>query len=110
MDRDRVAGRGGAYTMDVVLRRQQRVEVAPLERARLGQPQPAGRRLVDLLVLRAPIEPDETPGEMVVHGRGGARRNDEREERERAVARAEEQPLTDAAAHAALGHRRPVLG
>ena len=96
--------------MDVVPRRQQRVEVARLERARLGQAQRAAPGVVDLLVLRAPIEADETPGEVVVDGRGGARRNDEREERERAVARAEEQPLTDAAAHAALGHRRLVLG
>jgi hypothetical protein len=37
---------------------------------------------VDLLVLLAPVQADETPGEVVVDGCRRARGNDEREERE----------------------------
>ena len=87
--------------MDVVAWAGQRVEVAGLERAALRGS--ARRRLgEDVLVLRAAVEPDEPPREVVVDRRLQARRDDQREQRQRAVAGAEQQPLADPAAHAAL--------
>ena len=99
MDRHRRLGRRRADAMDVVARREQRVEVARPERAALGQ---LDALVVDLLVLGAAVEADETPGQVVVDRRRRARRDDQREQRERAVPGAEQQPLADAAAHAAV--------
>ena len=64
---------------------------------------------VDRLVLPAAVHADQAPGQVVVHGRLGARRDDQREQRERAVLGAIERVLPDAAAHAALPVRRRVL-
>jgi len=50
----------------------------------------------EVLVLRAGAEAYEAPGEVVVNWRLRAGRHDEREERQRPVGRAEEQPLADA--------------
>src|SRR4051812_40315597 len=64
VDRDRRLRRRRADAMDVVARRQQRVEVAGHEGSALAQRERAAalRLGVDLLVLRAPVQPDEPPG------------------------------------------------
>jgi hypothetical protein len=85
--------------VDVVGRRDERVEVAGFEPALLLERELA---VEDVLVLRAAVEADEAPREVVVDRRLGAARDDEREQRQRAVAGAEQQPLADPAAHAAL--------
>src|SRR6266511_3726133 len=109
MDRHRGLGGRRSHAMDVVRRGEQRVEVAGHECALLGELEPTRVLRVNLLGLRAPVETDEPPREMVIHRCLRARRDDEREERERAVAGTEEQPLPDPAAHAAIGRRRGVL-
>ena len=108
VDRDRGLGRGGAHAVDVVAGRQQHVEVAGHERAPLRQLEAGVVVRVDLLVLGAAVEPHEPPSEVVVHRRLGAGRDHQAEQRQRAVAGPEEQPLADAAAHAALGRRLGV--
>src|SRR5215217_4756739 len=100
VDRDRRLRRGRAHGMDVVGGRQQGVEVAGLERAPLARRDRLARE--DLLVLGAAVEADEPPREVVVDGGPGVRRDDEREQRRRPVAGAEQQPLADAAAHPAV--------
>src|SRR5438067_10584002 len=95
--------------MDVVRRRNERVEVARLKRAALDEPELAAGARVDLLVLRAAVEADEPPREVVVHGCLCVGRNDEREQRERPAVVAAEQPLADPTAHATLGRRLLVL-
>ena len=67
----------------------------------------ADRRLLvtageDGLLLLASVEPDQAPGEVVVHGGRGARRYDEGEETEVAGGGAEKEPLADTAPHPAL--------
>jgi len=62
----------------------------------------ADRRLLvtageDGLLLLASVEPDQAPGEVVVHGGRGARRYDEGEETEVAGGGAEKEPLADTA-------------
>src|SRR6476660_7398989 len=88
--------------MDVVVRRQERVEVAGRERASTRERELRTLRPVELLVLVAPVEADEPPRQMVVHGSHRAGRDDEAEQRERAIGGAEEEPLADATSHAAL--------
>src|SRR5207247_6282684 len=86
MNGDGGRGRRRADAMDVVARRNQRVEVARLEGASLHERELAVLERVDLLVLRPAIEADEAPREVVVHGCLRAGRDDEAEERERGVA------------------------
>jgi hypothetical protein len=96
--------------MDVVARRDQHVEIAGIERSPLDElerPVPLG---VDLLFLRSAIQADEAPGEVIVDRRLRAGGDDEREERQRPVGGAVEEPLRDPAAHAALENRRLELG
>ena len=70
VDRDRRLGRGRAHAVDVVARREQRVEVAGRERARARRARVAAVvARVDLLVLGAAVEPDEAPREVVVDRR-----------------------------------------
>ena len=85
VDRDRGLGRGRAHAVDVVGRRDQRVEVAGAERAALAQPQGAVLAGEDLLVLGPAVQADEAPGEVVVHRGLGPRRHDQAEQRQRAV-------------------------
>src|SRR5581483_1904835 len=92
VDRDRGLGGGRANAVDVVVRRKQRVEVARGERAALRELEGAVPPGEDLLVLRAAVEADEAPGEVVVHRRLGPRRDDEREQRQRAVLGAVQEP------------------
>ena len=103
VDRDRRLRRGRAHAVDVVGRRDEGVEVAGRQRAALDELDAVAALGVDVLVLGPAVEADEAPREMVVHRRLRAGGHDEREERERAVLGAEEQPLADAAAHAAVG-------
>src|SRR5438552_11570226 len=110
VDRDRRLGGGRPHAVDVVARWDQDVEVARLECAMLDELERAVPFRVDLLVLRAEVEADEAPGEVVVDRRLRAGRDDEREERQRAVAGAIEEPLADAAAHPALGRGGSVGG
>jgi hypothetical protein len=91
--------------VDVVGRRDQGVEVAGFESALLLERE---RVVEDLLVLSAAVQADQAPGEVVVHGCLGAARDHEREQRQRAVAGAEQQPLADAAAHPAVRIALPV--
>src|SRR5579862_3481170 len=109
MERDRRLGGCRPHPMDVVARWDQDVEVPRHERAPLDPFESVVPKREDLLVLRASIEADETPGQVVVDRGLRARRNDEREERERAVASAEEERLADAAAHPALRRGRLEL-
>ena len=114
VDGDGRLGGRRPHPVDVVVRRDQRVEVARTERPALDELERAASLRVDLLVLHAAIEADEPPGEVVVDRRLRAGRHDEREEGQRAVARAVEEPLADAPAHPALrrigpiGRRQPV--
>src|SRR6266536_2706658 len=104
VDRDRGRGRCRAHPVDVVLGRNQHVEVPARERARLHDYELAVvAQCVDLLLLCAAVEADETPGKMIVNGGLRPRRDDEAEQRQRRVAGAKEQPLADAAAHPGLG-------
>ena len=63
----------------------------------------------DILVLRAAVEPDQTPGEMVVDGGLRAGRDDQRREGQAAVAGAVEEPGADAGAHPAPRGRLLIL-
>ena len=65
--------------MDVVARRQQRVEVAGPERAARDRSRPSSRG-VELLVLAAAVQADQPPREMVVDRGRRAGRDDEREQ------------------------------
>src|SRR5436305_5248206 len=104
MNGHRRVRRRGADPVDVVARRDERVEVAGLEPASLDQPQTgAAIALEDLLVLRSAVQTDEAPREVVVHRRLRLGGNDEAEQRERAVARSVEQPLADPTTHPTLG-------
>src|SRR5581483_12109360 len=85
VDRDRRLVGGRPHPVDVVLRREERVEVARLQRSRPDALEAAGKRPVELLVLVSAIEADEAPRQVVVHGRHLPRRHDEAEEAERAV-------------------------
>ena len=85
------------------------VEVARPERPPLDEAEVVAVAGEDLLVLLAPVEADETPGEVVVDGGRRAGRDDESEERERLVLGPVEEPLADPAAHAAPGYRRSQL-
>ena len=78
------------------------VEVARLERPPPHEIDRALSRPVDLLVLVAPVEADQAPGEVVVDRGHRAGRDHEAEEAEVARIGAEDQPLPDAAAHPAL--------
>ena len=98
-----------AHAVDVVARRDERVEVARGERTPLGELEGAVPLRVDLLVLAAAVEADEAPRQMVVDRRLRGGRHDEREERERAVVGAVEKPLADPATHAAVLCRLRVL-
>ena len=71
--------------MDVVAWREQPVEVARLERTAADELEHPGPGAVELLVLVASVEPDEAPGEVVVHRRRRSGRDDEAEQAERAV-------------------------
>src|SRR5215510_4653823 len=95
--------------MDVVPWRDQDIEVAGLQRTLLDELESPAMLAVDLFVLSPPIEADEPPGEVVVDRGLRARRHDEREQRQRAVVGAVEEPLADSAAHAALRRRGLVL-
>ena len=95
--------------MDVVVRREECVEVARLQRAPLDEPQLLALARVDLLVLLAAVQADEAPGEVVVDRRRRAGGDDEREEGERLVLGPVEEPLADPAAHAAARNRRGEL-
>jgi Tol biopolymer transport system component len=110
VDRHRRLRRRRPDAVDVVGRRDEGVEVARTERALLDELERAAPPGVDLLVLGAAVQADEPPGEVVVDRRLRRRRHDEREQRQRPVAGAVEQPLADAAAHAALRRRGLVLG
>src|SRR5437660_7261505 len=85
MDRDGRLRRSSADAMDVVRRRNERIEVARLERAALEEPEPGVTVRVDLLVLCAAVQADEPPRKVIVHRGFRTGRDDEREERERAV-------------------------
>src|ERR1051326_3804600 len=101
--------------MNVVLRRDQRVEVAGGERAPGDELERTFTSREDLLLLRAAVETDEPPRQVVVNGSLHAGRDDQAEERECPVAGAVEQPLADPAAHPALrrrsakSRRKPVV-
>jgi hypothetical protein len=56
---------------------------------------------IDNFGLLAAIKPYQTPGQVIVHGRGLAGWDHQAEQAERSIARAEEQPLSDPATHAA---------
>src|ERR1043165_9919986 len=99
-DRARGLGLDRADAVDVVLWGDQLVEIPRDERPRLDQLERAVALGVDVLVLRALVEAYEPPREVVVHRGLRARRHHQREERERAIFRAEEKPLADPAAHA----------
>ena len=99
--------------MDVVARRQQRVELAGVHRLGPRHLQVGARGVgavvhppVDRLELAAAIDADEAPGQVVVHRRLGAGGDHQREQRQRAVLGAIERVLPDTAAHAALRVRR----
>src|ERR671937_770165 len=96
--------------MDVIAWRNQDVEIARAERTTLHELESAIRFRVDLLVLRPAVEADEPPSQVVVDRRLRAGRNYEREERQRAVLCEVEEPLPDAAAHAALRGGGLVVG
>ena len=103
-----IAGRGDL--VDVVVGWDQREELAALDLVvRLHLDALVGEG-VDVLVLGALVEANQTPGEMVVDRRRLARRHDEREQAERAVLRAVQGPLSDPLAHAALWCIGHVLG
>ena len=55
--------------MDVVVRREERVQLAGPQRPPLDERELVAVARVDLLILLSAIETDETPGEVVVHGR-----------------------------------------
>ena len=103
--------------MNVAARRQQGIEVARQHGAAqlYGERLPlADRRCLiaageDGLLLLAPVEPDETPGEVIVDGGSGARRHDEGEEAEVAGGGAEEKPLADTAPRPAFRRGGLVL-
>ena len=63
----------------------------------------------DILVLGAPVEPDQTPGKMVVHGGLRAWRDDQRRKGEAAVTGAIEEPGADPGAHPAVCGRLLIL-
>src|SRR6266480_3477779 len=109
VDRDRGLRRRGPHTVDVVARRNQDVEVAPLERSLLDELERPAALRVDLFVLSPAIQADEPPGEVVVDGRLRPGQDHEREQRQRAVLGAVEEPLADPATHAALRRRRLIL-
>ena len=81
VDRNRRAGRRRPHPVDVVARRDQDVELARAEGTPFDEFKRALAVRVDLLVLRAAVEADEAPGEVVVDRRFRIRRHDEREER-----------------------------
>ena len=93
--------------MHIVARRKQRVVVPRLERALPNEPKPAVPGLVELLVLIALVEADQSPGEMIVHRCHRPRRDDEAEQAEGAIGGSKQEPLADATAHPAL--RRILL-
>lgn len=95
--------------MDVVAWRNEGVEVTGGEHPALDQLQTIVKLRIDLLVLATDVEANQAPGEVVVHRRLGAGRHHKREERERAVARTEEEPLPDASPHSALRGAPPVF-
>src|SRR5215471_15695085 len=105
VDRDRRLRRSRAHAMDVVVRRKEGVELACAQRPALHQPKILALARVDLLVLFAPVQADEAPGEVVVDRRRRTGGHDEREERQRLIAGPVEQPLADPAAHAAVRDR-----
>ena len=95
-------------------RGQQHVVVAGSERTPPRELDAAFLRIVELLVLIALVEADEPPRQVVVDRGHRPGRHDEAEQAERTVGGAEEEPLADAATHAAVGHvalelsRQPV--
>ena len=101
---DRYRGHVGrrAYAVDVVARGKQHIVVARLERTLANEVELAVARLVELFVLIALVQPNEPPGEVVVHGRHRPGRHDKTEQAERAIGGSEEKPLADPAAHPAL--------
>ncbi len=110
VDRDRRLGRGRPHAVDVVGRRQEHVVVAGCKRTPARELDAALARSVELLVLIALVETDEPPRQVVVDRGHRARRHDEAEQAQRAVCRAEEEPLADASTHAAVGHVPLELG
>ena len=109
VDRDRGLRGSGPHAVDVVARRDQDVEVARLERTLLDELERPAALRVDLFVLSPARQAGEASGEVVVDRRLRARRYHEREQRERAVSGAVEEPLADFAAHAALRRRSLIL-
>ena len=65
--------------------------------------------LEDVFILRPPVEPDKSPGKVIVHRRLGARRHHQGRKREAAIRGAVEQPGANAAAHATFWRRLLVL-
>src|SRR5690606_31948317 len=109
VDRDARLLRDGAHGVNVAVWRQEDAEIARGDASPSLDRQLRPFRLasvvqaaVDDLLLLAAVESDEPPGQVVVNGCCLAWRHDQAEEAERAVAGAEEQPLADTAAHAAL--------
>ena len=109
--------------MDVVARRQQRVELAGVHRLGPRHLQVGARGVgavvhppVDRLELAAAIDADQAPGQVIVHGRLRAGGDHQREQGQRAVLGAIERVLPDTAAHAArrvrrrIGIRQPAVG
>src|SRR3954452_20648757 len=64
VDRDRGVPRGRAHAVDVVGRRDERVEVAGRQRAALDELDAVAALGVDVLVLGPAVEADEAPGEV----------------------------------------------
>src|SRR4051794_29663261 len=98
--------------MNVVERRQQRVELA-WPRCLLSRDLERGFRFVvaiidaaiDRFILDAAIDADQPPREVIVNRRLRAGRDDEREQAERSIVSTIQGVLADAAAHAALAIR-----
>ena len=87
MDGDRRRVRDRADVVNVVSRRQQRVELAAAELLTLRDLEPRARWIaaiveaaVDRFVLPAAIDSDQSPREMVVHRRRRTDRDDQREQ------------------------------
>src|SRR6185295_2061013 len=108
MNRDRRRFGDCLHEVNVVGRREERVEVAwsqcltsrdlELRTARVAS---VVETAVDGFVLAATIDADETPREVIVDGRRGPGRHDEREQTERSILGTIEGVLADAAAHPA---------
>jgi len=108
MNRNRWCIGKGFNVVNVVGRRQQRIEFAGLQPSLARDFQLCACRIaavieapVDGFILNAAVYADKTPGEMIMNGRSSAGRHDQREKTKRTVFSTIQRILPDTAAHAA---------